>query len=138
MARRVQAARHRAGEEGTTLVELMIALVMLSLGILAIAQLFPAGARGQLRDRLATAGSYYAHEKIELLNRVSWSDTALAIGRHPGGTATEDLGTSGIWHRHYDVAAMPSPLDDLKKVTVTVEWTYGGARSVQAITYFRR
>jgi hypothetical protein len=116
----------------------MIALVMLSLGILAIAQLFPAASRGQLRDRLATAGGYYAHEKLEVLNRVPWSDTSLSVGRHPAGTTTEDLGASGVWHRHYDVATMPPPLDDLKKVTVTVDWTFGGARSVQAATYLRR
>ena len=131
--------RHRGDfERGTTLVELMIALVMLSLGILAIAQLFPAGARGQLRDRLATSGSYYAHEKLEILNRVPGSDPLLSVGRHPAGTATEDLGTSGVWHRHYDVATLPAPLEDLKKVTVTVDWTFGGARSVLATTYLRR
>jgi type II secretory pathway pseudopilin PulG len=130
--------RARCGECGTTLVELMIALVMLSLGILAIAQLFPAGTRGQIQNRLLTAGSYFAQEKLETLNRTPWADSALAPGRHPGGMATEDLGASGMWHRHYEVSVMPPPLDDLKKITVTVAWTYQGPRSVQAITYRRR
>jgi Tfp pilus assembly protein PilV len=125
-------------ERGTTLVELMIALVMLSLGILAIAQLFPAGTRSQLQNRLLTSASYYAQEKIETLSHTAWADSTLSVGRHPSGTSTEDIGTSGMWHRHYDVEQMPAPLDDLKKVTVTVAWTYRGARSVQAITYQRR
>jgi type II secretory pathway pseudopilin PulG len=128
----------RPPEAGTTLVELMIALVMLSLGILAIAQLFPAGTRSQLQNRLLTSASYFAQEKIERLSHTPWADSTLSTGRHPAGTATEDLGTSGMWHRYYDVEQMPPPLDDLKKVTVTVAWTYRGPRSVQAITYQRR
>ena len=33
-------------EDGTSLAELMVAIVMLAVGILAVAQLFPAGTRG--------------------------------------------------------------------------------------------
>ncbi|MEK7329510.1 MAG: prepilin-type N-terminal cleavage/methylation domain-containing protein [Candidatus Eisenbacteria bacterium] len=125
-------------ERGTSLIELMIALVVLSLGILAVAQLFPAGSRGQVQDRMTTAGIYYAQEQLEELNRLSWSDAALTVGRHPPGTATEDLGPTGKWHRYYDVSILPAPLDNLKKVTVTVTWTFMGARSVQSTTYLRR
>jgi hypothetical protein len=125
-------------ERGATLVELLVALVMMSLGILAVASLFPAGTRSQVQDRLLTAATYFAQEKIEMLNHRPWSDSTLSVGRHPPGTATEDLGTSGVWHRHYEVALMPAPLDDLKKITVTVSWTYQGPRSVQAVTYQRR
>ena len=125
-------------QRGTSLAELMVALVMLSVGILAIAQLFPAGARGQVRDHMATVGGYYAQQQLEVLNGVPWSDPGLTVGRHPAGAATEDLGTTKMWHRHYDVELMSAPLDDLKKVTVTVEWFFLGTRSVQAITYLRR
>ena len=128
----------RAAERGTSLIELMIALVVLSLGILAVSQIFPAGARGQLQDRLMTAGSYYAQEKLEELNRLAWSDAALTTGRHPPGLATEALGATGKWRRYYDVSTLPAPLDNLKKVTVTVSWTFTGVRSVQSTTYLRR
>jgi hypothetical protein len=134
---RVPAASVRDAR-GASLVELMIALVVLSLGILAVGQLFPAGTRGQLQDRMLTTGSYYAQEKIEQLGRLTWSDPGLTLGRHPAGTATEDLGASGQWHRFYVVSSLPAPLDNLKKVTVTVNWTYLGARSVTATTYLRR
>jgi prepilin-type N-terminal cleavage/methylation domain-containing protein len=125
-------------ERGTSLIELMIALVVLSLGILAIAQMFPAGARGQAQDRMVTAGSYYADEQLEQLNRLPWSDPALTTGRHPAGTATVDLGATGKWHRYYEVTSLPAPLDNLKRVTVTVTWDFMGTRSVQATTYLRR
>lgn len=132
------AARHRTDERGTSLIELMIALVVLSLGILAIAQMFPAGARGQAADRMVTAGSYYADEQLEQLNRLPWADPALTDGRHPAGTATVDIGATGKWHRYYEVSTLPAPLDNLKKVTVTVTWDFMGTRSVQATTYLRR
>ena len=128
----------QADQRGTSLIELMIALVVLSLGILAIAQMFPAGARGQARDRMVTAGSYYADEQLEQLNRLPWSDPALTTGRHPPGMATVDLGATGKWHRYYEVTTLPAPLDNLKRVTVTVTWDFMGTRSVQATTYMRR
>lgn len=131
-------ATTRHAERGASLIELMIALIVLSLGILAVAQLFPAGARGQVADRMLTSGSNYAQEKIEELNRLAWSDPALTDGRHPAGTATETLGATGKWRRHYDIATLPAPLDNLKRVTVTVGWTFMGVRSTQSTTYLRR
>ena len=128
----------RPTERGASLIELMIALVVLSLGILAVAQLFPAGARAQLSDRMMTAAGNHAQEKLEELNRLTWSDPALTVGRHPPGSATEALGTTGKWQRFYVVSTLPAPLDNLKKVTVTVGWTYMGDRNVQSTTYLRR
>jgi len=128
----------RPAERGASLIELMIALVVLSLGILAVAQLFPAGARAQVSDRMMTSANYYAQEKLEELNRLAWSDPALTVGRHPPGTATEALGATGKWQRFYLIEALPAPLDNLKKVTVTVSWTFMAARSVQSTTYLRR
>ena len=121
---------------GSTLIELMIALVMLTVGILAVGQLFPAGSRGQLQARLTTAGNYYAQEKLEQLAGASWTDASLSDGRHPA-SGFEALGSAGQWQRFYQVSAMAAPLDNLKKVTVTVAWTYRGARSVTATTYVR-
>jgi len=128
----------RRHERGASLIELMIALVVLSLGILAVAQLFPAGTRSQVSDRMLTSGNYYAQDKIETLNHLPWSDTQLTDGRHPPGIATEACGTSGRWLRFYEVTSLAAPLDNLKKVTVTVKWTYMGARQVQSTTYLRR
>jgi prepilin-type N-terminal cleavage/methylation domain-containing protein len=128
----------RRSERGVSLIELMIALVVLSLGILAVARLFPAGARAQLNDRMSTSAANYAQEKIEELNRLTWADPALTDGRHPPGAATEALGATQKWQRFYEVSTLPAPLDNLKKVTVTVGWTFMGVRSVQTTTYLRR
>jgi hypothetical protein len=87
---------------------------------------------------MLTSGNYFAQEKLEHLHGLTWSDPDLSVGRHPAGTATEDLGPTGSWHRFYEVAQLAAPLDNLKKVTVTVSWTFMGARQTQAVTYLRR
>jgi len=133
-ATNVDAAR---SERGMSLVELVVALVVLSIGVLAIGGVFPAGSRAQLQDKMTTTGSYYAQQKLEDLEGLGWADPNLTDGRHPAGTATESLG-SGSWHRFYQVTTMAAPMDNLKKVTVTVNWTFMGARTVTATTYLRQ
>jgi prepilin-type N-terminal cleavage/methylation domain-containing protein len=133
--------RVRSSEAGFTLVEMLIALVVIAVGILAVGQMFPNGSRAQVRDHLLTGANNYAQEKIEDLSVKAWADTALSAGRHPGGLAFEALGTGGQWRRFYNVTVLAAPLDNLKRVDVTV--TYGGAgfdttRSVTATTYIRQ
>lgn len=124
-------------ERGATLAELMVALVVLSIGILAVAQLFPAGTGSQQQSRMTNTANYYAQEKLEQLRGLGWTDAELSAGRHPA-SGTESLGTSGAWQRFYEVTAMSAPLGNLKRVDVTVSWTYHGARSVTTTTYVRR
>jgi len=123
-------------ERGSTLAELMVALVVLSIGLLAVAQLFPAGARSQVQDRMRTFANYYAQEKVERLTSLDWSHPELVVGRHPL-SGNETLGDTGAWSRVYQVATMAAPLDNLKKVTVTVWWK-NGRDSVTTTTYIKR
>ena len=123
---------------GMTLVELLIALGVLAIGILAIGRLFPLSSSTQNQDRMATAGSDYAQQKVEYLQNVAWSDPEMADGRHPAGTATESLGNTGAWQRYYVVLTLPNPLDNLKRTIVTVNWTVGHLRAVNDTIYLRR
>lgn len=129
----------RYREQGMSLVELCIALVVLAIGILAVGRMFPAGARAQAQDRLLISANYYAQEKVEALTGLSWADASLSDGRHPAGTAFDTLGT-GQWLRFYQVTTMASPLDNLKKVDVTVSYHGAGQaqRAITATTYVRR
>ena len=124
-------------ERGVTLVELLVALVVISIGLLALVRLFPTASRNQLEDRMLTSANLYAQEKVEALTAKSWMDADLTIGRHPSSTTVENLGTTGKWHRYWQVDPMASPLDNLKKVTVNVTWNFMGSRSVTATNYVR-
>jgi prepilin-type N-terminal cleavage/methylation domain-containing protein len=126
-------------ERGFSMVEVLIALIVMAVGIFSVARMFPAGARGQVQDRLTIGANDYVQEKVEYLRGLSWSDPDLVDGRHPAGTATESI-SNGRWQRFYTVTTMASPLDNLKKVDVTVTWSGAGVsnRGVTTTTYVRR
>ena len=131
--------RSMASEQGMTLVELMIALVVLTVGLLAVGRLFPTGVRTQAQDHLLVTANEFAQQKVEALTGLTWTDAALTEGRHPSATTTESLG-QGQWQRWYTVTTMTGKLDNLKRIVVTVDYkgAAGGARSVTATTYVRR
>jgi len=125
-------------QRGLSLVEILFALVLISLSILGVAQLFPSAARGQVRDKMAAGASYLAQEKLESLSNLAWNDANLTLGRHPA-SGTEACGDGNQWGRFWQVAAMPAPLDNLRKITVTVQWmATGKSGSVSSVTYVRR
>jgi Tfp pilus assembly protein PilV len=121
------------GEAGATLVELMVAVSILAVGILAVALLFPIGAREHVDDRLRTKASFFVQEKLERLREAPWNSTDLSVGSH----GPETLGENGNMVRTYLVAAMPPPLENLKKVTMIVTWR-DATDTVKAVTYYRR
>jgi len=126
-------------ERGATLIELMIALVILTIGLLAVGQLFPAGTRAQVRDRMLASASGVVQQKIEQVSTYTWADTGLSLGRHPPGTLAEGYGDFGTVRRFYTVDTMPIPLDNLRKVTVEAYWlSLGDTMRVRTSTYVRR
>ena len=128
-----------AQERGMSLVELMIALVVLAVGVLVVGQIFPSGARSQVKDRLVIGANYYAQEQVESLTGRNWADPMLTDGRHPAGAAVDSL-ESGRWLRYYQVTTMAGSLNNLKKVDVFVVYRppTRSRDTVTATTYVRR
>jgi prepilin-type N-terminal cleavage/methylation domain-containing protein len=129
---------NRNPEQGVTLLETLVALTVIAIGVVAVARVFPAITGSQLQAKMLTTGTYYAREKVEELMALPWTDAALTDGRHPAGTATEDMGSNNQWHRFYNVTTLTGALSDLKRVTVTVGWQFQGSDSTTTTTYFRR
>lgn len=125
-------------ERGALMVELLIALVFLAIGILAIGRLFPAGSRSQLSSRMTSTANFYVQQKAEELMGLPATDAAMSAGRHPAGTAVENLGDSGNWKRFYQVDILAAPLASVRRITVNVSWTFNGTRSVIDTIYVRR
>jgi prepilin-type N-terminal cleavage/methylation domain-containing protein len=136
-AMRTPPCKQHSTEHGVTLVELMIALVVLAVGVLALAQTFPAGGRAQVRDRMFSSANAFMQDKVEDLSTKDWGHTDLDLGRHPA-SGFDSLGPKRNLLRYYEVASMTSPLDNLRKVTVRMNWQYMGARACSTTIYVRR
>jgi prepilin-type N-terminal cleavage/methylation domain-containing protein len=123
-------------QRGVTLIELCIALVVLAVGLLAVGQMFPAGQRSSVQSRVRTDASFFVQQKIEELSTLNWYDAALTAGRHPAGSVCDTL-SAGHCLRFYNVDVLPAPLNNLKRVAVTVSWNFMGQRSLTDTTYIR-
>lgn len=110
--------------KGFTLLEVMVAVFILGVGLLAIIHLFPIGLRASKVSQDTTLASFLAQAKMEELKNTVWS----SIGNEP---KSEINGT--IFSQKVTVNELEADL--LKRITVAVFWTeYGAERSVKLVT----
>jgi type IV pilus assembly protein PilV len=101
-------------KKGFTLIEVLIGLIILAIGILAIAGMQIISVKGNFFSSNVTQATILGQEKLEELKNIPYDNTDLSIGEHNEGTIT-----STIFSRKYNVAGLGS---SMKKVAVTVEW----------------
>jgi prepilin-type N-terminal cleavage/methylation domain-containing protein len=124
---------------GFSVVELMVALAVLGIGIIGLANLFPLGSSNQMRDRLRTSASDLAQQKMEQLRLLPWSDANLTDGDHPSPTGeTLAMQNEGNFNRRWTVATQTGTFSDMKLVTVYVSWSFLRPDTVQLVSYFRK
>ena len=131
--------RKPSARAGFSVIELMVALTVLGIGIIGLANVFPLGSQTQMKDRLRTSGADLAQQKMEYLRTEAWSAADLTDGTHP--TASGEVLTltdEGIFNRKWFVATQAGTFSDMKLVTVRVSWTYPRPESLEMSTYFRR
>ena len=137
----IRPALMRRRKSGFTLVEVMVTLVILSVGLLAMLMLQVQALTDGSRGRHSTAAAMIAQDQIELVSRMPFSSTNLAVVgwsvppwidnsgdpsladgeipvrvAQPSGTATENI--YAVWYR---VLTDPNP--DLLNVDLEVTWT---------------
>jgi prepilin-type N-terminal cleavage/methylation domain-containing protein len=124
----------RSLERGMTMVELMMALVVLSIGLLGLAAIFPAGRRFTNRDRLMTTATDLAEQKMEQLRTLSYSDPDLTIGTHPTASG-ETVGNNNRFVRWWTITQIAT---DLRCADVRVTWAAVRPETARVLTYFKR
>jgi len=126
---RFAGGRSNRGESGFTLVEILIALVLLAIGILVVVRAFPMSSRHSVEDRLRTQAIQYANEKMEQI-----AASVLAGGvLIPGSYGPESI--RDTWTCAYRIEPMAVPLEDLSRVSVRVSWTRTRPDTVELVTY---
>jgi len=117
-----------------TMVEMMVALIVLSIGLLGIAAIFPAGRRFSTRDRMLTTASDLALQKMEQIRTWSYSDSNLTVGTHPTASG-ENVGPNNRYLRWWSVTQLAT---DLRMADVRVTWTATRPETARVVTYFKR
>ena len=111
---------------GFSLIEVLIALVLLAVGLLALGGMQIVSIKGNSFSRQITQATVLTQSKLEELKRLPFDDSDLSAGHHDEGT----LNGSGF-SRSYDVVSTSATL---KAVTVTVRWTEDIDHSVSMST----
>jgi len=117
LSRRIKRLGRRSSEEGFTLIESMFALVFLSVGLLAIAQLIPLAGMQLTSSRNHTQAQEAAQTQLDNLGLLDYDDAALTAGSHVVNDGTRTI-TYTVQNN--------VPLTGTKRVNLRVTWTEGG------------
>ena len=105
--------------KGYTLIEVLVALVILSISLLGIASLMSSSTRYNAFGGRLTEATTLAQDRLEKFRTTPWANIAT-------GNDTIQGATGITYARAWRVDAIPPPPDDtLKTATVTVNWNDG-------------
>jgi type IV pilus assembly protein PilV len=116
-------------ESGFSLIELMIAMCVLALGMLAAASMQYSAVRNNTTGNTATQANMLAKATLEMLKSQDIESTALAIGDYVDPEPVDASGNpGGIYNRTWQVAALG---DSTRRISVTVAWSkFGRTRQI--------
>lgn len=113
--------------EGFTLIEVVIGLVILAIGLLAIAAMQITSTKGGYFSNNVTQATIFAQDKLEYLKNLSYRDSDLSSGQHNEGTIS---GT--IFSRQYTIVEDTG--NSMKTITVIIDWVDRGSHSISFST----
>ena len=102
-------------KKGFTLIEVLVGLILLAIGLLAIAGMQITSVRGNFFSSNITQASILAQDRLETLRNLPYADAGLTTGNHNEGVIP---GT--IFTRDYDVSLIPGT--SMLNITVRVRW----------------
>lgn len=114
--------------DGFTVVELLAALLIFGVGLVALAQVLPRGMEVRDRGRRMTVATQFAREQIEELRAVPFNHADLTAGTHADNTVLSD----GHYRRRWTVQD-DTPIQDMKRIEVRVAFSTAQADSEAVI-----
>lgn len=119
----------RIAERGAGLVEVVVATLMASVGLLAVAQLFGVTVLLNARGRNNTGVARAAQVTFEGLRAADFTGSALAATSGSGTTAVYTPGTSGSFNVTTQITDLAASSGTLKRLCVTVAETATGGNA---------
>jgi type IV pilus assembly protein PilV len=130
--------RRHDPQSGLTLLEVMIALVILAIGLLALSGMQITSIRANGSGFQSTTAVSLADERMQQLKNLSFSNASLTPGTHTETPLTVSVGTADgthgiVYSRSYTVTDT-SPIAGVKLIAYTVTWVDGGTHSVSLLS----
>jgi type IV pilus assembly protein PilV len=135
---------NRDGQKGFTLIEILIAITIFAIGILAVGSMQVAAIKGNSIANDLTEATTLAQDRMEKLIGISYSDDDLldTNGNNDGGldddtNATADHNDDNPVDDKYNIfwnVATNYPIDNTKKIRVIVTWIYKGEQKSMSLT----
>lgn len=114
--RRIRNAR------GFSIVELLVAITIIAIGVLAVAGLMPLARRSTIQSGDVTRAIEYAQQKMEELKNLEYDEV------------TSGSDSTGIFRRSW-IVDEDIPMEDMKRITTKVTWITGSQDTVELVTY---
>lgn len=117
----------KKNEQGFTFIEIVAGLLVLAIGLIAIASMQITSIRGSAFSSHMTQASILAQDQLEYLKNLPFDHPDLNSGIH-----NEDQIVETIFSREYEV--VEDSANSLKRITVTIRWNDHGKHSVSFST----
>jgi len=116
-------------QQGLSLIEMVVAIFILTLAFIALSQAFPTGLAINKRASNTTIASYLAQEKIEELHSLKYINIATGTIETKHRLATSSVNYLYYFQRETEVSCVDGNLDatttdsGLKKLSATIYYT---------------
>ncbi|TPW07121.1 MAG: hypothetical protein FD129_2600 [bacterium] len=118
---------------GFSLVEIIVAISILSIGLVGAIRVFPVGLRASHRAEMVSRSTLIAERTLESLKLSAWEDLV------PGETTDQDAPFDMVVTIDQPELDGLTDATRLKRLSVTVNWVQDGrVRSVTAVTLFNQ
>ncbi len=123
------ATRQNCNNAGYTLIEVLIAMAIFSIGILGIAKMQIVSINGNNIAGKYTEGSVAGTSEIEKIINTAYDDASIANG-------TDGTVTTGIYTVTWTITDSV-PISNVKRINMVVTWTIKGQAKSFTTTYYK-
>ena len=118
-------------QKGFTLIEMLIALSILSIGLLSLAELQIIAIKSNKHSKELTSAVILAETTLEGLKKSRITKLSNGIFQDTNNPVNETGGTGGIFTRSWTIADYKGSTN-MKKITATIEWP--GPKGIRSIS----